>query len=257
MAKKKAKPLKPGEIVIEACYVGEEFRDRQKIGGKRNKNAWPKGKGPNWRKNPELIPDEYWYEPMGSSGEESAREEKVSRKVFREVAAIREEALAKGWLEPWLFTRRFWNRHPATPENLPGLVVLLDDDDEITEVTEEYIAIKKPGGHISRFFVPREAEKLREYERRKRAGESVDDLVGKRCDKPPAKPPEKQAPRKKVVTAPKAPKISIADAFKKPEERGELENRRARKKVEAEKPAAKDKSVSADEDQGIEDGCLF
>ena len=54
MAKRKPKknkekePLKPGDIRIEACYVGD-LRDSQKIDGRKNKYAWPKGKANEWR----------------------------------------------------------------------------------------------------------------------------------------------------------------------------------------------------------------
>lgn len=249
--KQEKEPLKPGEIRIEACYVGH-LRDKQKLDGRKNKMAWPRGKAEKWRAEPELIPDEYWYTPVMESSEGVQGGEKVSRKVFKKVSSIREEALEKGWLEPWLFTRKFWNRHPATCENLPGLVVCLSDDDEIVEVTEAYIAIKKVGGHISKFYMPREADKIREYERRIAAGESVDELLGKKKrDIALPKPKENVEPRKKDVTA---PKTSVKDRFKKPEERQDKGNRRVRKTKENEKKKAK--GVSADE-SGPEERSLF
>lgn len=235
MAKKPRKkpekaPPKRGDISIEACYVGE-LRDKQKIEGKKNKHAWPRGRAADWRENPEKIPEKYWYKPIlgREEGRSATGGERISRRVLKKARDIQDEAMMKGWLESWLFESRFWGvSHPITGENARGLVTCLDDKDEICEVTSEYIAIKK-SGYTSRFYAPIQAAKIREYHRRLAAGESVDDLVGKSCDKPLAKPPEPKPPREKVVTpeAEAPPTSSVASRFKAPAER---KPRRVKKK---------------------------
>ena len=55
----------------------------------------------------------------------------------KKVKAIEEEALNKGWT-----LGQLWNIYKHQRQDLMGLIYYLDDNKEIIEVTEKYIAIK-------------------------------------------------------------------------------------------------------------------
>jgi hypothetical protein len=62
----------------------------------------------------------------------------------KEIEAIEGDARAKGWPAELLWNAGFWD----SPR---GLAAIMDEEDEVTEVTPEYIGILKTKHQLLRF----------------------------------------------------------------------------------------------------------
>jgi hypothetical protein len=74
----------------------------------------------------------------------NSRSPLVSRGVRSVIEAIEADARAKGWSVELLWNGGFWD----SPR---GLAAVLDSEDEIVEVTADYISILKTRHHLLRF----------------------------------------------------------------------------------------------------------
>ena len=72
--------------------------------------------------------------------------------VKAEIQRIALEAISLGWTPELLWEARFWNITEAG--NRPGLAAVMRLGDTITEVTEDYIAIKSRFGVVNKFYHP-------------------------------------------------------------------------------------------------------
>lgn len=81
------------------------------------------------------------------------RQRPLDPQVKAEIQKILLEALSCGWTTDLLWEARFWNSIPGAG-NRPGLAAVMRPGDKVIEVTEDYIAIKKPSGVVQKFYHP-------------------------------------------------------------------------------------------------------
>ncbi len=80
----------------------------------------------------------------------------MNQVVEKKIRARVLDALAAGWTPEELWEERFWNIDPVTHRNCPGLAACMKPEEEIGEITPDYIELcrEKPGGEriILRFY---------------------------------------------------------------------------------------------------------
>jgi hypothetical protein len=108
------------------------------------------GKTPPVRRPAVPPPPAYLYPPHG----EFRFYEAVTPAAIAKVDAIREQALAQGWKIERLYQNRGRFRFPLGEDY--GLVCLVDEDEQLGEVTPRYIEIRgiPPRDHLLKYYNP-------------------------------------------------------------------------------------------------------